>query len=150
MKILCEPTFRRNVSPTSDWWFSLQPPAHAGSSFTDFLSWRWRRYVPPKWRFTQDLHCVTSQKTAFFIHTYCRIYFYVCMYISFICNTDSPLLVFISSHYFRIHSQGSFLPLKYKIHFLSLSHFRLLTLKQMLHNFRCDWKCKCTVKISSI
>jgi predicted RNA binding protein YcfA (HicA-like mRNA interferase family) len=30
---------------------------------------RWRRYVPPKRRFAQDLHCVTSQKTAFFIVT---------------------------------------------------------------------------------
>jgi hypothetical protein len=34
-----------------------------------FLSWRWRRYVPPKRRFTQDLHGATSQKTAFFIVT---------------------------------------------------------------------------------
>jgi hypothetical protein len=32
-----------------------------------FLPWRWRRYVPPKRRFTQDLHGATSQKTAFFI-----------------------------------------------------------------------------------
>jgi hypothetical protein len=32
-----------------------------------FLPWRWRRYVPPKSRFTQDLHGATSQKTAFFI-----------------------------------------------------------------------------------
>jgi hypothetical protein len=33
---------------------------------------RWRRYVPPKCRFTQDLHGATSQKTAFFtiIHVY--------------------------------------------------------------------------------
>jgi hypothetical protein len=28
-----------------------------------FLPWRWRRYVPPKRRFTQDLHGATSQKT---------------------------------------------------------------------------------------
>jgi hypothetical protein len=27
---------------------------------------RWRRYVPPKRRFTQELHGATSQKTAFF------------------------------------------------------------------------------------
>jgi hypothetical protein len=32
-----------------------------------FLPWWWRRYVPPKRRFTQDLHGATSQKTAFFI-----------------------------------------------------------------------------------
>jgi hypothetical protein len=34
-----------------------------------FLPWRWRRYVPPKCRFKQDLHGVTSQRTAFFIAT---------------------------------------------------------------------------------
>jgi hypothetical protein len=31
-----------------------------------FLPWRWRGYVPPKRRFRQELHGVTSQKTAFF------------------------------------------------------------------------------------
>jgi hypothetical protein len=31
-----------------------------------FLPWRWRRYVPPKRRFTQYLYGATSQKTAFF------------------------------------------------------------------------------------
>jgi hypothetical protein len=34
-----------------------------------FLPWRWRRYVPPKRRFTQDKHDATSKKTAFFIVT---------------------------------------------------------------------------------
>jgi hypothetical protein len=34
-----------------------------------FLPWRWKRYFPPKRRFTQDLHGATSQKTAFFIVT---------------------------------------------------------------------------------
>jgi hypothetical protein len=29
------------------------------------LPWRWSRYVPPKRRFTQELHSATSQKTAF-------------------------------------------------------------------------------------
>jgi hypothetical protein len=32
-----------------------------------FLSLRWRRYVPPKRQFTQDLHGATSQKTALLI-----------------------------------------------------------------------------------
>jgi hypothetical protein len=32
-----------------------------------FLTWRWRRYVPPKRRLMQDLHSATSQKTTFFI-----------------------------------------------------------------------------------
>jgi hypothetical protein len=34
-----------------------------------FLPWRWRRYVPPKRRFTQDLHGGTCQKATFFIVT---------------------------------------------------------------------------------
>jgi hypothetical protein len=33
------------------------------------LPWRWRRYVPPKGRLTQDVHSATSQKTTFFIVT---------------------------------------------------------------------------------
>jgi hypothetical protein len=35
-----------------------------------FLRWRWRRYVPPKRWFTQDLHGATSHKTAFFNNNY--------------------------------------------------------------------------------
>jgi hypothetical protein len=31
------------------------------------LPWRWRQYVPPKRRLTQDLHGAISQKTAFLI-----------------------------------------------------------------------------------
>jgi hypothetical protein len=46
---------------------SLQPPAHAASSFADFLLWKWRRYVSPKRRFTQAPHGATSEKTALFI-----------------------------------------------------------------------------------
>jgi hypothetical protein len=34
-----------------------------------FLPWGWRRYVPPKRRFTPDPHGATSWKTAFFIVT---------------------------------------------------------------------------------
>jgi hypothetical protein len=34
-----------------------------------FIPWRWRQYVPPKHRLTQDLHDATSQKTTFFIVT---------------------------------------------------------------------------------
>jgi hypothetical protein len=32
-----------------------------------FLPWRWRRYVLPKRRLTQDLHSATPQKTTFFL-----------------------------------------------------------------------------------
>jgi hypothetical protein len=45
-----------------------EEPAWAGGARI-FLPWRWRRYIPPKRRFTQDLHGVRSQKTAFFIVT---------------------------------------------------------------------------------
>jgi hypothetical protein len=38
-----------------------------------FLPWRWGQYVPPKRRFTQELHGATSQKTAFFIVTAVKI-----------------------------------------------------------------------------
>jgi hypothetical protein len=51
----CEPKFRSNVSPPS----SGQKNPQA----------RNQRYVPPKRRFTQDLHGTTSQKTAFFVVT---------------------------------------------------------------------------------
>jgi hypothetical protein len=37
-----------------------------------FLLWRWRRYVPLKRRFTQELHSATSQKTALFNWKYCK------------------------------------------------------------------------------
>jgi hypothetical protein len=47
----------------------LQPPTHTGSSLTDFLPWRWRRYVAPKRLFTQELHDAKSQKSAIFIVT---------------------------------------------------------------------------------
>jgi hypothetical protein len=42
-----------------------------------FLPCRWRRYVPPKRRFTQYLHGATSQKTAFFKDpkvTFCKLF----------------------------------------------------------------------------
>jgi hypothetical protein len=41
------------------------------------LPWRWRRYVLPKRRFTQDLHDSTSHKTIFFI-----IYFNIIFWVS--------------------------------------------------------------------
>jgi hypothetical protein len=41
-----------------------------------FLPWRWRRYVPPKHRFTQHLHCATSQKTEFFKNIFVIYSFY--------------------------------------------------------------------------
>jgi hypothetical protein len=46
---------------------SEEPAWTGGCSSWIFLPWRWRRYVPPKCRFTQDLHGATSQETAFFL-----------------------------------------------------------------------------------
>jgi hypothetical protein len=41
-----------------------------------FLPWRWWRYVPPKRRFTQDLHGATFQKIVFiFIFTICKVHY---------------------------------------------------------------------------
>jgi hypothetical protein len=37
------------------------------------LHWRWRRYDPPKRRFTQELHGATTQKTASFIQILVKI-----------------------------------------------------------------------------
>jgi hypothetical protein len=51
--------------PSSGIWLII---SHAHSSRI-FLPWRWRRYIPPKHRFTQHLHCATSHKTTFFIVT---------------------------------------------------------------------------------
>jgi hypothetical protein len=39
------------------------------SRWLQTADWKWRLYVPPKRRFTQDLQGATSQKTAFFIVT---------------------------------------------------------------------------------
>jgi hypothetical protein len=36
------------------------------------LPWRWWRYFPPKHRWLQEPHGITSQKTAFFIVTYAK------------------------------------------------------------------------------
>jgi hypothetical protein len=49
---------------------------HFGGTYRHHLQgrpWRLRRYVPPKLRFTQDLHSSTSQNTAFFISRYNRL-----------------------------------------------------------------------------
>jgi hypothetical protein len=49
--------------------FLLATCSHTGFLLADFRPWRWRWYLPPKRRFTQDLHGATSQKTSFFIVT---------------------------------------------------------------------------------
>jgi hypothetical protein len=59
---MCEPTFRRNVLPPS----SGQKNPRARNQLEQVPA-VCRRYVPPKRRFTQDLHGATSQKTTFFI-----------------------------------------------------------------------------------
>jgi hypothetical protein len=44
-----------------------------------FLPSRWRRYVPPKRRLTQNLHGTTSQKTTFFIVTAVKTSDFACV-----------------------------------------------------------------------
>jgi hypothetical protein len=44
---------------------SLQSPAYLWSRVIH-LSWRWRRYVPPKHQFKPEPHGATSQKAIFF------------------------------------------------------------------------------------
>jgi hypothetical protein len=45
-----------------------------------FLPWRWRRYVPPKRRFTQYIHDATSQSTAFCIYWLSLIHYWLVLY----------------------------------------------------------------------
>jgi hypothetical protein len=59
--------------PLSLYLYSLLFPTVGQSAATCWRQFsargRWRRYVPPKRRFSQDLHSATSQKTTFFIAT---------------------------------------------------------------------------------
>jgi hypothetical protein len=56
------------------WWpqcrvdpIGLHPPLYQlKNPLADSSTLRWRRYVPPNRRLTQDLHSATSQKTPFF------------------------------------------------------------------------------------
>jgi hypothetical protein len=61
-------TFPRNVITTYNAVFCSHLPTLV-PRLRIFLLWRRRRYVPPKRRFTQDLHGATTQETAFFIVT---------------------------------------------------------------------------------
>jgi hypothetical protein len=46
----------------ADWWFSLQPPAHAGSPLADFSTLNMEAIHSPKRRLTQDIHSATSRR----------------------------------------------------------------------------------------
>jgi hypothetical protein len=82
-----------------------EEPARAGADCSHLLSlvprslifvpWRWKRYVPPKRRFTQALHGATSQKTAYFIDI-------------FPYARSLPKIFWISywSHIFHTHARG--------------------------------------------
>jgi hypothetical protein len=62
-----------------------------------FLPRRWRRDVPPKRRFTQDLHGAISQNTAFFIGTAVKTSNLT--YSVRHCSLSSAILIqFISAH----------------------------------------------------
>jgi hypothetical protein len=77
------PAFRRHVTLFSNWLqyfihysrqifglcFHPRARNHLVPRSRILLPWRWKQYVPPKCRFTLDLHGATSQRTVFFIVT---------------------------------------------------------------------------------
>jgi hypothetical protein len=70
---VCEPTFRRNVSPPFTWSKISQAICWMLVPFSsDFRPWRWRWYVLPKRQFTYELRGSISQKMATFITTAVR------------------------------------------------------------------------------
>jgi hypothetical protein len=85
--ILCESTFRRKYrfhlksrtirerGTSVSRWLQTEPPVENTIPRSQiFLSWRCRRYVFPKRRFTQYLYCATYQKTELFLFEYiCNI-----------------------------------------------------------------------------
>jgi hypothetical protein len=72
-RLICRAlSFKLQTLPTINTKYSLWIRSHLLTLVPRsriFLPWRWRRYVPPIRRFTQDLHGDTSQKTTFFIVT---------------------------------------------------------------------------------
>jgi hypothetical protein len=73
-----------------------------------FLPRRWRRYVPLKRRFTQDLHGATSQKTAFFIVTAVKTSNLTCIIIIIIIIKDLVELFFIDARQLLMLFIGTF------------------------------------------
>jgi hypothetical protein len=76
----------RYVPLTPEGWCSggsQQPPAHVAPLSRIFLPWRWRQFVPPKRRFTQDLHGPISRNRTFFNRSTCFVlkFPYICSYI---------------------------------------------------------------------
>jgi hypothetical protein len=71
-----------------------------------FLPWRWRRYVPPKRWFTQDLHGATSQKTVSFIG---KIHFRIQLkYVTSIkYEYNRPITVKVIIRVYRPHTELS-------------------------------------------
>jgi hypothetical protein len=66
---------RRNVAPPSSLpWNPQSYIAFLHEALLIYLPWWLRSYVPPKRRFLQEPHCVTSKKTAYFIDTAVKIY----------------------------------------------------------------------------
>jgi hypothetical protein len=51
-----------DIADPFNWLLSLKPVPH----LQILLPWRWKRYNPPKRRFTQELHSTTTQKMSFF------------------------------------------------------------------------------------
>jgi hypothetical protein len=83
-----------------------------GPCWRIFLPRRWRRYVPPKRRFTQYLHGVTSQKTEFFTHATCFLKPLKVLHVK-ICSTSVVNAHYVfrpSSVAFKIADETAVLP----------------------------------------
>jgi hypothetical protein len=69
-RVVRQPTFRRNISPTSSGpsLLCLLPVSCWILAWLTLRPWRWRRHVPPKRRLSSNgLHGVISQKIELFI-----------------------------------------------------------------------------------
>jgi hypothetical protein len=67
VRLLKEPTFRRNVSLPSSGWKIISKLGSTLAVTSNWSTLRWMRYVPLKGRSLYEPHGVTSQKTAFLL-----------------------------------------------------------------------------------
>jgi hypothetical protein len=66
----CSSSVNRRFGGTYRLYLQGRKIRERGTNVSRWLPWRLRRFVPPKRRFTQELHGVTSQKKAFSIQKY--------------------------------------------------------------------------------
>jgi hypothetical protein len=106
--------------PSPLYWFSMWPMCYiavfsTGGSVCShlltlvprsriFLPLRWWRYIPPKRRFTLDLHGATSQKTVFFIPTAVKMSNLTCLYHSCLQTIQIWTLHFDETDLLMLHN----------------------------------------------